>query len=59
MHNKILEGLIQQKGIQKDFSYYLPNRILFGVGVSNRIGELLNKLNRKKILIITDKGILK
>lgn len=59
MKNKLLEGLIQQKGIHEDFSYYLPNRILFGIGVTNKIGELLNKLNCKKILIITDKGILK
>lgn len=52
--------LTKAMGLWRDeFTYYLPTKIFFGVGVANRTGEIANNLGMKKVLIITDSGINK
>lgn len=59
-NSTLFDHLTQPKGLWKsDFSYHLPCKIIFGIGVSNRIGEEARKLRAKRVLVITDKGMLK
>jgi len=46
-------------GVQGDFSFYLPCKIIFGVGTADRVGKEAKELGCKKMLLITDKGISK
>ncbi|NLO56150.1 MAG: iron-containing alcohol dehydrogenase, partial [Thermovirga sp.] len=41
------------------FDFILPTRISFGLGVSGELGRELEALQAKKVLIVTDKGIIK
>ena len=41
------------------FDFILPTRISFGLGVSGELGRELEALGAKKVLIVTDKGIIK
>ena len=41
------------------FDFLLPTKIRYGVGAINLIGEELRNIEAKKIMIITDKGIVK
>ncbi|WP_102347598.1 iron-containing alcohol dehydrogenase [Bacillus sp. Marseille-P3661] len=40
------------------YNYYMPTRIIFELNSSGKLGELLEKENKKNILVVTDKGIL-
>jgi alcohol dehydrogenase len=39
------------------FSYELPTRIEYGVGVTGKLAEWVKALGARKVLIVTDKGI--
>lgn len=57
---KILSNVNQIFGLWKNnFSYYLPVKIIFGIGASSKIGEETKKFNAKNVLIITDEGLVK
>lgn len=43
----------------KQFSYYMPVRIEYGVGVSKNVGEELAKLGCERPFIVTDMGVIK
>jgi len=45
--------------ILKSFSFELPTRIEYGVGICSKLADELKKLGAKRILIVTDKGIIK
>jgi len=42
-----------------DFHFFTPNHLIFGDGAAKNIGEYLIRLNSKRILIITDMGLVK
>lgn len=42
----------------RNFDFVLPTKIKYGVGAIRFLEEELNRLNAKKILIVTDKGIM-
>lgn len=44
--------------IKKNFNFSVPTQIIFGIGASANIDEVVEQLNIKKPLIITDKGIV-
>ena len=58
--NLLKDSLPSKKiiGKQGDYSYHLPCKILFGIGVADKIGIEAKKLGCTKTLIITDKGIV-
>jgi alcohol dehydrogenase len=39
------------------FSFVLPTRIEYGVGVTEKLTESVKELGSQKVLIVTDKGI--
>ncbi len=41
------------------FDFLLPTKIRYGAGALRGLGEELNLLNAKKVMIVTDKGLLK
>lgn len=41
-----------------DFEFVLPTRIVFGEGSIKRLPEEIKKMNHKKPLIVTDKGVI-
>lgn len=43
----------------KEYNYSLPTKIIFGLNSIERVSYEMEKLNAKKALIITDKGIIK
>lgn len=43
--------------INFDFKYYIPSRVFFKTGVSDKIGEYIKELGIKNALIITDDNI--
>ncbi|RLC38501.1 MAG: alcohol dehydrogenase [Candidatus Nealsonbacteria bacterium] len=43
----------------KPFKYEMPTKIIFGCGVVNQTGKEVGKLGVKKVLIVTDKGLIK
>ena len=45
--------------MQKDFEFFLPTRIIVGIGSRRKLGEQLKKLGAKKILLCTDKILRK
>ena len=45
--------------ILKQFSFELPTRIEYGVGVISKLGNELRLLKAQKVAIITDPGIIK
>jgi len=45
--------------ILREFSFELPTRIEYGVGVTSKLGEELRLLKAQKVAIITDPGIIK
>lgn len=42
-----------------DFSFHLPTRIEFGNGKVNKLGKHVHEMGGKKVLVITDKGLMK
>lgn len=40
-----------------DFHYYMPTRVEFGVGLSEKTGAFLVELKAKKVFVVTDKGV--
>lgn len=42
-----------------DFSFNLPTRIEFGTGKVNILGDCIRELNGSKVLVVTDKGLIK
>ena len=40
------------------FDYQPRTRLIFGVGVVERVGELARELSAKKVLLVTDRGIV-
>ncbi len=44
--------------ILNNFSFVVPTRIEFGVGITEKVGEEAKKFNPKKILIVSDKGVI-
>lgn len=40
------------------YNYYMPTRIIFETNSSSKLGELLEKENKKNVLVVTDKGVL-
>ena len=42
-----------------DFMFDMPTVVKFGVGVANSVGEEARKLAAKKVLIVSDKGVVK
>jgi len=45
--------------ILREFSFELPTRIEYGVGVISKLGDELRLLKAQKVAIITDPGIIK
>ena len=45
--------------ILRQFSFELPTRIEYGVGIVSKLGDELKKLGAQKVCIITDPGIIK
>jgi len=45
--------------ILKPFSFELPTRIEYGIGIIEKLKEELEKFQAKKVVIITDSGIMK
>ena len=45
--------------ILRQFSFELPTRIEYGVGVISKLGDELRLLKAQKVAIITDPGIIK
>jgi len=41
----------------RNFELYYPTRVLFGVGVSKKAGEIIRSLGSKKVLVVTDPGV--
>lgn len=41
----------------KSFTFEIPVRMIFGLGVSGQIGEKAKQLGMKRVLIVTDEGI--
>lgn len=44
--------------IMNPFSFELPTRIEYGIGAVEKLGNCLDDLDAKKVLIVTDEGIL-
>lgn len=40
------------------YNYYMPTRIIFETYSSGKLGEILEKENKKNVLVVTDKGVL-
>ena len=40
------------------FRFFTPNHLVFGEGTAKSIGGYLSKLNSKRVLIITDRGLV-
>ncbi len=45
--------------LMNSFGFELPTRIEYGLGSINKLGDELKKLNSRRVLIVTDKGIVK
>jgi len=41
----------------KDFTFTIPQDIIFGVGSLNQLPELLKKNDSKKALLVSDRGL--
>ncbi len=41
----------------KSFSFELPTKIEYGVGIVERLAEIIKALNAESLLVVTDKGI--
>jgi alcohol dehydrogenase class IV len=41
-----------------DYEIFMPTRILFGVGMSSKAGEILKDLGATKVLVVTDQGVV-
>lgn len=54
-----LKGGMVMDNLMKTFSFELPTRIEYGIGVVHQVGEEFKKLGINKVLIVTDKGIMK
>lgn len=44
--------------MEKTYSIFLPNNLVFGVGAVEKVGEKAKELGKSKALVITDKGIV-
>lgn len=43
----------------EEFEFNLPTKIEFGKGKLKKLGNFINNINGKKVLIVTDKGLVK
>jgi alcohol dehydrogenase class IV len=43
--------------MMKDFSFFLPTRILFGLNAWERIGEVAREMGFSSIVVVTDEGL--
>jgi alcohol dehydrogenase len=43
----------------KDFEFILPTRIRYGAGVARELGSELEAIGAKKVMVVTDSGIVK
>ena len=43
----------------KDYEFYMPTKVISGVGKLEVIGEEMKQFKKNKILIVTDKGVIK
>ena len=50
---------ISMDNIMSIFSFELPTRIEYGIGIVNKLGDELGKIGAGRVIIITDKGIVK
>jgi len=50
---------MKMTNILRQFSFELPTRIEYGVGIVSKLGNELKKLGAQKVCIITDPGIIK
>jgi len=41
-----------------DYELYMPARVMFGVGISAKAGEVLKDLGATKVLVVTDQGVV-
>jgi len=44
--------------MEKTYTIFLPNNLIFGVGAVEKVGEKAKELGKSKALIITDQGII-
>jgi len=42
-----------------DFQYHLPTRIMFGVGVLDELGPVVNEFHPKRVLVVTGRGAMR
>lgn len=47
----------KQTSLPSAFEYHPLNRVVFGVGVLARLGELVRELGGKRVLLVTDPGL--
>jgi alcohol dehydrogenase class IV len=40
-----------------DFTLFMPTKVISGIGISKNTGKLLEPLDTKRVLVVTDKGI--
>ncbi len=45
--------------MEKSYSIFLPNNVIFGAGVVEQVGEKAKELGKRNALIVTDQGIIK
>jgi len=41
------------------YTFDLPTRILYGIGISETVGDEAKRLNAKRALVVTDKGVVR
>ncbi|WP_161798250.1 iron-containing alcohol dehydrogenase [Aneurinibacillus tyrosinisolvens] len=39
------------------YTFLIPTQVECGVGVSQKIGEMVKEMNAKRVAIVTDKGM--
>lgn len=43
----------------REFNFHMPTKVLFGPGVSSKAGEEVRSLGGKRVLLVTDQGVVK
>jgi len=54
-----MKKVMKMTNILKQFSFELPTRIEYGVGIVSKLADEIKKLGAQKVSIITDPGIIK
>ncbi|MCL6447332.1 MAG: iron-containing alcohol dehydrogenase [Armatimonadetes bacterium] len=52
-------GNIAQAKLDQISTFLAPNKIVFGVGAAKQVGKEAGSFNAKRVLIITDQGVIK